>query len=158
MIQPNSKVFSYRPFRFSFLFSIFALTFWIIMLIVTVQNCATKCFYNDSFNFPCTQGSALYCCSIIDSSGPYSCDYYTSCQFDNDVCGVFNALTWTAGAMLLLGTVIMAWSAYKFKKLKAQALANYQLMAQQHSNGWENNQPYGMQNQYGSNQQVYRQI
>lgn len=131
MIQPTSRVFSYTPFKVSFILSIIMLAAWIGFFIAANAYCAGRCFYNNNFYFPCTDGGSLYCCSIFDSSGSYYCSYYSSCLFDNSSCGIYEVLAWISGSLLIVMLIIMVVAAYKFNQLKKQALFQQQFQAPQ---------------------------
>jgi hypothetical protein len=105
---------------------------------------------------------SLYCCSLFDSSGYYSCSYFSSCIFDNSSCGAFNTITWVAGSLLVLGLILMIVSACQFKKAKQFALMNYQNMQVQNygnqPNGYNQPNAYNQPNQnYVPPPQYYRQ-
>lgn len=129
MIQLTSKVFSYTPFKISFLFSIIFLISWISFFVTANNYCMGGCLFDSNFIFSCTNAGSLYCCSYIDTSGPYSCSYYTSCIFNNDSCGTYAILAWVSGALLVATLIIMVVTAYKFNKLKKQALLQQQYQA-----------------------------
>lgn len=154
MIQPNSNAFSYGPFRGAFVFSLIALTAWIVLFVLTMQNCATNCYSYYSFNYPCVGGSNLYCCSLYDSSGGYYCGYYNSCLLDNTSCGGLSTGSWVAGSMLVLSIILMCIAAAKFRRLKQMALINQQNAAFNNGNQYANsNQNFGNPPVYYPNQQ-----
>lgn len=118
MIQPTSQVTSYKPFRVSIIYSALLLICWVAFFIMAIQKCGTNCYGYDTFYSPCRVGGTLYCCSLFDSSAPYSCGYYSSCELDNTICGTYEMGAYVSGGLLLLGLLLMIVSACKFKKLK----------------------------------------
>ena len=153
MIQPTSKVISYTPFKISFIFSFVFLAAWIGFFVAANVYCMGSCLYNSSFIFSCTNGGSLYCCSYTDTSGSYYCGYYSSCIFDNDSCGIYAILSWVSGALLFVTLIVMVVSAFKFNRLKQQALLQQQYQVQAPQNyAYPQGNPIYYQNPNPNNQ------